>query len=557
MILFNGSCDNYIYGNGKPVTCNECEGMLRGGFGFPCNFKAENSFICDQNAYSFNDTSNNSNYLPQPQYENYLCNLCGNNSHDGYDCQQLFSFVYEQEPRYNQNYNDNYYPHDLSSFPCFDNCGGSHETFQCQPMDQNIDFSCSDQIQTPQYPDVHPPSQEISYEVFHAKEDLMKSIETFLEEFHCIHFEEKATILLQTWFKFFAIKHDQPEDSKELFQKLLEDLKELAEYKESLENSSNEISILNSNEDKEEPLQDSDIHQLIEECSTKVSKEQKQSMEDTMLELVKINRQKKLLCIHDNVDDLIESVLNTKLLSINSQRLDKKEQEVKNVVEQPAERGNRTIESLQNFRVIHKNTISLKNTSQFSSIQAVTPILSTKEHEYSPSMGYEHSNTTLEMELDEIINDDDDFEDIEYVEASLSDPEIVSVEEENVVQQEEEETRSGNTTTHADDSLPEYDLFCFEIEPDQERLINVLKNDIPDDSNDLLLEEADLFLSDNSIPPEPSDAEYDAGEKIPVVMNDKDKNVDYSSYIFVIFAKVFSLLSAESEDTIFDPGIFV
>nr|GFC93220.1 hypothetical protein [Tanacetum cinerariifolium] len=66
-----------------------------------------------------------------------------------------------------------------------------------------------------------------------------------------------------------------------------------------------------------------------------------------------------------------------------------------------------------------------------------------------------------------------------------------------------EETRSGNTTTHAHNSLPEYDSFCFEIEPDQERLIYVIKNDISDDSsNDPLLEEADLFLaSDNSIPP--------------------------------------------------------
>nr|GFC57849.1 hypothetical protein [Tanacetum cinerariifolium] len=33
-----------------------------------------------------------------------------------------------------------------------------------------------------------------------------------------------------------------------------------------------------------------------------------------------------------------------------------------------------------------------------------------------------------------------------------------------------EETRSGNATTHVDDSLPEYDSFCFEIEPDQERI---------------------------------------------------------------------------------------
>nr|GEY87822.1 hypothetical protein [Tanacetum cinerariifolium] len=63
-----------------------------------------------------------------------------------------------------------------------------------------------------------------------------------------------------------------------------------------------------------------------------------------------------------------------------------------------------------------------------------------------------------------------------------------------------EETRSGSTTTH--DSLPEYDSFCFEIELDQERLINIVKNDISDDSsNDTILEEVDLFLaSDNSIP---------------------------------------------------------
>nr|GFB89436.1 hypothetical protein [Tanacetum cinerariifolium] len=163
-----------------------------------------------------------------------------------------------------------------------------------------------------------------------------------------------------------------------------------------------------------------------------------------------------------------------------------------------------------------------------------------------------------------------------------------------------EETRSGNTT-HADNSLPEYDSFCFEIKPDQERLINLMKNDISDSSNDPLFEEVDLFLSDNSIPPgienvaddperdirfleellidnsilshesfysnfednpsipqpppKPLDAETDVGEEIPVVMNKKDEDVDYSSSIIVIFDKVFSLLFAESEDTIFYPGI--
>nr|GEY29296.1 hypothetical protein [Tanacetum cinerariifolium] len=573
MNLLNGSCNHCIYGDGKLITYNKCEGMLRGGFCLPCNLREENSFICYQNAYSFNDTSNNSN--PQPQYENYLCNLCGNNSHDGYDCQQQFPLVYKQEPSYNQNYDDNYYPHESPSFPCCDNRGGSHETFQCQPMDQNIDFSGSDQIQTPQYPEIHPPSQEISDEVFQAN-----------------HF---------------------------------------VQYKEYSENSSNEIAASNSNQEKEGPPQDSDIRQLIrEECGIEVCEEQKQNIENTILKLVEICRQKMLLCMHDNVGDLIESALNSKLLSINFQRLDKEKQEVKNVVEQPAERRTRIEKSLQNFKVIHKSSISLKNTSQISPVHVVAPILSTKEPEYSPSMGYENPNTTAETELDEIIKSgveelvpipsknevtlENKREYIEYVEASLHDPEIASLEEEN--------TRSGNTTTHADVSLPEYDSFCFEIEPDQERLINVLKNEISDDSsNDPLLEEADLFLaSDNSIPPgnenftydlegdirflealpsddsipfsnnelsesnfdnpsfprpppEPPDAKFDfeLDAEILIVMNDSDElecldprddfnfsndeNDDYSSFMFVIYPKVFSfLLSAESEDMIFDHG---
>nr|GFB07524.1 hypothetical protein [Tanacetum cinerariifolium] len=416
-------------------------------------------------------------------------------------------------------------------------------------------------------------------------------------------------------------------------------------------------------------------------------------MEDTMLELVKICKEKELLCIHDNVDDLIESALNTKLLSINSQRLEKKQQEVKNVVEQPAKRGNRNIESLQNFKkpqhLLSMGYEHLSITPEMesdevteSNAENLLPIpgecevtLEDKRDCDVPDVCDNHSDIFFDSKIDDdILVYNDDFEDIEYVEASLPDHEIVSVEEENgveeenVVQQEEEEvdledisqiqdvvlrekllsiirlisnieslndnstpnrvlnsfefdnslldnfspefktfcnytkeTRSGNTT-HADNSLPEYDLFCFEIEPDQEMLINLVKNDISNDSlNDPLLEEADLFLYDNLIPSgienvaddsegdirfleelliddstlshelsdynfednpsvprpllEPPDAEIDAGKEILVMMNDKDEDVNNSSFIFVIFDMVFSFLSAESEDTIFDPGI--
>nr|GEY37284.1 hypothetical protein [Tanacetum cinerariifolium] len=370
----NEECLNCVYENGKPLTCNKCGGMLRGGFCFPCNLEAENSYNCYQDAYSFNYTSNNSNYCPQPQYENYLCNLCGNNSHDGYDCQQQFPFVYEQEPSYNQNYNDNHYPHDLPSFTCCDNCGGSHETFQCQPMDQNIDFFGSDQIQTAQYPDVHLPSQE-------------------------------------------------------------KNLKELAEYKESLENSSKEIVVSSSNQEKEEPAQDSDIH-------------------------------KEFLCIHDNVDDLIESALNSKLLLINSQHLDNKEQEVKN----------------ERLIYVVKNNISDDSSND--------PLLEEADlfHAFDNSIPPGIENFV-----------DDSEGDIHFLEELLIDDSILSHE-------------SSDSNFEDNPSIPRP-------------------------------------------PPEPPDAETDAGEEIPVVINDKDKFDEY--YYFFMFAKVFSLLSVESEDTIFDPRISV
>nr|GEX93637.1 hypothetical protein [Tanacetum cinerariifolium] len=111
-----------------------------------------------------------------------------------------------------------------------------------------------------------------------------------------------------------------------------------------------------------------DFRQLIGEiCGTKVCEEQKQNMEDTMLELLEVCRQKELYCMHNNVDDLIGSALNYKLLSIylKSQRLDKEKQEVKNIVEQPTKCRTRITESLQNFRVIHKMS-SISNTDDKS-----------------------------------------------------------------------------------------------------------------------------------------------------------------------------------------------
>nr|GEZ52173.1 hypothetical protein [Tanacetum cinerariifolium] len=377
----------------------------------------------------------------------------------------------------------------------------------------------------------------------------------------------------------------------------------------------------------------------------------------------------------------------SRLLSIISQRLNKEKQEVKNVVEQPAERRTRIKKSLQNFRVIHKSSISLNNAMGYehpnttpetksdeiikSGVEELVPILSENEVtsedkrecdvpvcENSPICD-DHSEIFSDSNNNgDISSDDDDFEDIEYVEASLPDLDIVSLEEENDVHQEEDEfdleeiqdvvlhekllsinrlianieSLNDNPTPDcvlnssvsipnfkesnnslSDNSSPEFETFCDHKEETRsgERLINVTKNDNSDDSsNDPLLEEADLFLaSDNSIPqgietfaydsegdihfleelliddsirfpvnespefdfdnpsfprphPEPPDAEFDYEKEISVVRNTIDEfeclnlrdEFDDDDYFSFMFVKVFSfLLSAESEDTIFDP----
>nr|GEU97078.1 putative reverse transcriptase domain-containing protein [Tanacetum cinerariifolium] len=115
---------------------------------------------------------------------------------------------------------------------------------------------------------------------------------------------------------------------------------------------------------------------------------------------------KKLYCMHNNVEDLIESALNSKLLLINlkPQRFDKEKHEVKNIVEQAPKRRTRITESLKNFKVIHKKSfISLNNMSQISSVNAIAPVLPTEEPDNSLSMGDEHLSTIMEMESNEVI----------------------------------------------------------------------------------------------------------------------------------------------------------
>ncbi|GJV69601.1 hypothetical protein Tco_1485110 [Tanacetum coccineum] len=54
-------------------------------------------------------------------------------------------------------------------------------------------------------------------EALQAREDLMKSIQNFLKKFNRISFRETPKVLIQAWDKFFEVKHAQPEDNRPAF----------------------------------------------------------------------------------------------------------------------------------------------------------------------------------------------------------------------------------------------------------------------------------------------------------------------------------------------------
>ncbi|GKC29403.1 hypothetical protein Tco_1036697 [Tanacetum coccineum] len=165
-------CGEPLYGHPcRWCTCERCGNDLRDGYCFLCHSRNGDSFTYDSTPNSFDNPPNFSYPPPQPQYVPYSCELCGNDAHHGYDCPPQVPFVYNQDPCFNQNFD--YFPQTSPSFPqqypCCEDCGGPHETFQCQPMNYyepnpcyDSNYSGFDQIEPPQFPVIHQPPQEMS-----------------------------------------------------------------------------------------------------------------------------------------------------------------------------------------------------------------------------------------------------------------------------------------------------------------------------------------------------------------------------------------------------------
>ncbi|GJX18138.1 hypothetical protein Tco_0218970 [Tanacetum coccineum] len=64
-----------------------CGGPFNGGNCLSCGIiGAENKFVHDPNPFPYKNTPNFYDQPPQPQYQQYSLQLCGNDSHYGFDC---------------------------------------------------------------------------------------------------------------------------------------------------------------------------------------------------------------------------------------------------------------------------------------------------------------------------------------------------------------------------------------------------------------------------------------------------------------------------------------
>nr|GEV65093.1 reverse transcriptase domain-containing protein [Tanacetum cinerariifolium] len=418
---------------------------------------------------------------------------------------------------------------------------------------------------------------------------------------------------------------------------------------------------------KEEPPQNSDFCQLIGEvCGTKVCEAQKQNMEDTMLELLEDCRQKELYYMHNDVDDLIEvlAILNLKqeVKNIVEQatkcgtRITKSLQNFRVIHKMSSISNTSQISSVIAIVPVlptkepdnslsmgddHLDTILETESKEVikSSVEDLVPIpsdsggildnmcdvpFSDKNHFdaesdlieslltrdtlifYSPkidSLLEEFAGFIEQLLYDDASSVDDSFKDIDYVEASPPDSELIeslnnnptpdcvlkspsssflsysdnSLPEFETFSDHTKETSSGSTTTHADNSLPEYDSFFFEIEPDQGELSSVameailgeprvyVPNVLP--TQPTLYQDLDFFSFDDflgsglevSFPSRTRNKIFDPGIFIEVQSERLLSREEFSiSFIrdplYPVFDSLLSF-SFENEDKVFKPGI--
>ncbi|GJW14453.1 hypothetical protein Tco_0018586 [Tanacetum coccineum] len=495
-----------------------------------CNYENENSFAYDPNPNSFDNSPNFSYPPPQPQFETYSCELCGNDSHYGYDCSPQFPFdsvdcqealdkILEElkeikrdrrkkiedmsieEMRHEQQLVD-YKIKDITN-------DLGIKRFRGEEINEEYERDCEIRIRELKQDfnewgsEVRKKEQAYEEEQYAAARRRMLSI-PFVDEDDYIPLGD--IIARYSTSKAIApdLSIEEPDNSTSILALLLRTLSQ-SQIDPILEEFADELAhiapippgIVEADLDDDTSSDDDDFEDVEYVSLEEVNEEKEFDLED-IFQIQDVILREKLLNVHRLISN-IES------LKVNST-------------------PDRVLESPSPF------PIPVADSDSF----------------------LEESDTSLS-----------------HLDNSLPEFETSS--------DHTEETRSGSTTTHANYSLPEYDSFLFEIEPDQEGLISI------DNSNNTLLElpEFESFHFDPSFPrppPEPPDVEilepennnfdvlnndesFDPREGENVVFLNVEEDDSFTFTIrtflpFVTYPEASPLsCSTGSEDTIFDPGI--
>ncbi|GJV77506.1 ribonuclease H-like domain-containing protein [Tanacetum coccineum] len=470
-----------------------------------CNSGDDNSFTYDSKPNSINDSPNVFNPLPQPSM--YSCEFCENDTRYGHYCTHQVPFIYP-EPCYNQNYN---FPQDFHNFQqqylCCENCGGPHETFQCQPMNEDYyeQNSCYDpnsfgfdQFQPLQYTVNHP--------ILNAQNEFLNSQNKLMEQMTSIC--DMVGQIMQKKEEERRIAEDQAAkdrywkipicyDDDEDYTIAITPVLSTKEAVDSLIMEDEHLDTISATESDE-------VIKSSVEILVPIPSEFKSISEDTCDVPV---------CEDPSTFDALSN--HSEILSVSKNDStssdDDSYENIEYVEASPLNLEYDSLEELLNISRLVTNIESLKDNP-------------TSDHVLKSPFSFPNP----------IVDSDSFFEksDTSFSYSYNSLPKFETFSDHT------EETRSGSTTTYANNSLPEYDSFLFEVELDQGGLISIV---ISDNSNDLLLElpefesfHIDLAPSFPRPPPEPPDVEI--------------------SLIIETDAPVINNFDELNEDECFDPG---
>ncbi|GJV04208.1 hypothetical protein Tco_1337777 [Tanacetum coccineum] len=168
----------------NPEPCNQTIDELPQtlpSFDPTCYSEKENSLPYASKP-NFVDNSPNV-FDPPPQPSMYSCEFCGNDARYGHYCTPQVPFIYP-EPCYNQDFK---FPQDFHEFQqqylCCENCEGPHETFQCQPM--NEDYYEQDSCYDPNsfgFDQFQPPQYTVNHPIFNAQNEFLNSQNKLMEQ---------------------------------------------------------------------------------------------------------------------------------------------------------------------------------------------------------------------------------------------------------------------------------------------------------------------------------------------------------------------------------------